>query len=151
MKLRNKETGEIGYLFSGSDNRVQVARNSGYNYKYYDSLAELNAEWEDVPEEPKGFWMINILGIVEYTHDLPKDEVEMMKEIGNYFETKEEAMRAVEKLKAFRRLKDRGFRFKTIHRNPQGSYNIYANFEGHISPSSNDVNIDLNICFGDEE
>lgn len=33
------------------------------------------------------------------------------KEIGNYFETKEEAEKAVEKLKAWKRLKDKGFKF----------------------------------------
>lgn len=64
---------------------------------------------------------------------------------------REGGKKAVEKLKAWKRLKDKGFRFKTIHRNPQGSYNIYANFEGHIPPSSNDINIDLDLLFGGEE
>jgi len=34
-----------------------------------------------------------------------------LKSIGNYFETKEEAEKAVEKLKAWKRLKDKCFRF----------------------------------------
>jgi hypothetical protein len=34
-----------------------------------------------------------------------------MKSIGNYFESKEEAEKAVEKLKAWKRLKDKGFKF----------------------------------------
>ena len=33
------------------------------------------------------------------------------KSIGNYFETEEEAKKAVEKLKAWKRLKDKGFEF----------------------------------------
>lgn len=96
--------------------------------KSYESLADVSKDWEDY-EEPKEYWYIS----------------------DNYFETKEEAEKAAEKLKAWKRLKDKGFKFKTIHRNPQGSYNIYANFEGHIPPSPNDINIDLNICFGGEE
>ena len=57
-------------------------------------------------EESNDFWMINILGVVEHTHGLPKNEVEMMKEIGNHFETKEEAEQARNKLKALQRLRD---------------------------------------------
>ena len=70
----------------------------------YDSLAELNEEWEDY-EEPKGYWMITSLGEVICPYDagfVPKSS----KEIGNYFDTREEAEKAVEKLKAWKRLKD---------------------------------------------
>lgn len=98
MKLRNKKTGEI------------TEANDWNIISDYNSLAELNAEWEDY-EEPKGFWMINVLGIVEYVHDLTEAEVKMMEEIGNYFETEEEAEKAAEKLKAWKRLKDKGFWF----------------------------------------
>lgn len=41
MKLRNKKTGEI---VEATDFNI---------ISDYNSLAELNAEWEDVPEEPK--------------------------------------------------------------------------------------------------
>lgn len=62
-------------------------------------------------EEPKGTYFINTQGDVqfwdsscsEYPDDWTKE-----KEIGNYFETKEEAEKAVEKLKAWKRLKDEG-------------------------------------------
>lgn len=40
MKLRNKKTGEINLGDLHLDD--------------FNSLAELNADWEDVPEEPKG-------------------------------------------------------------------------------------------------
>lgn len=151
MKLRNKKTGEIGYLIVGRGfDHYIVANNLWDSCGKYDSLAELNEEWEDY-EEPKKYWYVSRFGYVVEDIDEDFDADKQRKEIGNYFETKEEAERAVEKLKAWKRLKDRGFKFKTIHRNPQGSYNIYANFEGHIPPSSNDINIDLNICFGGEE
>ena len=40
---------------------------------------------------------------------------ERHKAIGNKFDTKEEAEKAVEKLKAWKRLKDKGFGFLGIH------------------------------------
>lgn len=51
MKLRNKKTGEAGYLEleKGDDERyigLRVYKND-FMYKRYNSLAELNAEWED--------------------------------------------------------------------------------------------------------
>ena len=80
----------------------------------YHSLAELNAEWCDVPEEPKEYWYISDFGYV-FNHEINnksvKSTIEEMKSIGNYFLSREEAKRAVEKLKAFKRLKDKGFRF----------------------------------------
>lgn len=78
----------------------------------YNSLTELNEEREDVPEEPKEYWCIDWTGGINHITVLDGvDEYEEnKKEIGNYFETKEEAEKAVEKLKAWRRLKDKGFR-----------------------------------------
>ena len=105
MRLRNKKTGEIGYLHSDSDNQVQVARNTGYNYRYYNTLAELVEEWEDVPG-PKEYWYINAMGFIFSCNDLSEETIKELKLIGNYFESEEEAKRAVEKLKAWQRLKD---------------------------------------------
>ena len=123
MKLRNKKTGEMG-IINHFDNQCIVIYPIDENWnakgdkKYvYHSLAELNKEWEDVPEEPKGFWMINILGIVEHTHGLPENEIEMMKEIGNHFETEEEAEKAVEKLKALTEAKEDGLVIKGYYYN----------------------------------
>lgn len=79
----------------------------------YNSLAELTEEWEDYeePKENKFYW-------IDYDGEIVKDgttpfdnDTEAMKAIGNWFETEEEAERAVEKLKAWKRLKDKGFRF----------------------------------------
>ena len=58
MKLRNKKTGEIGKLHC--DMNVSPAKYGVFedtdirgNYWEYDSLAELNEEWEDyMPKEP---------------------------------------------------------------------------------------------------
>lgn len=150
MKLRNKKTGEIGYLIVGKGNDHYVVTNDEWeDCGKYNSLTELTEDWEDY-EEPKEHWCITMYGGITRIKD-NEEPVDDLKEIGNYFESKEDAYDALDELKAWKRLKDRGFRFKTIHRNPQGTYNIYANFEGHIPPSSNDISSDLNICFGGEE
>lgn len=53
MKLRNKKTGEIidlarrGLLKSDNDNHIIVYPEGALKYYAYNSLAELNAEWED--------------------------------------------------------------------------------------------------------
>lgn len=113
MKLQNKKTGEI-VDFAKSDclyskcEKICFANNDG-TYLWYYSLADLFEDWEDY-EEPKGWWYIDVDGEVcknQGENDMTKD----MKQIGNYFETKEEAEKAVEKLKAWKRLKDKGFRF----------------------------------------
>ena len=106
MLLKNKKTGEIKEfaLFDGNELQGGV------------TLEILTKEWEDAPEEPKDFWFIDpeILIACESTDPLLCDKkvaIETMKQIGNYFETKEEAEKAVEKLKAWKRLKDKGFKF----------------------------------------
>ena len=59
MKLHNKKTGEIvdlakrGLLKSDNDNHIIVYPEGTLKYYAYNSLAELNEEWEDyAPKEP---------------------------------------------------------------------------------------------------
>lgn len=68
-------------------------------------------EWEDY-EEPKEYWTIDwsCTGVTTYK-DSGDDIDEFNKSIGNYFETKDEAEKALEKLKALKILKNNGFRF----------------------------------------
>ena len=57
MKLRNKKTGEIIELLAKPS---FVKRNDDYlqsEVNTFNSLAELNEEWEDY-EEPKEYWYI---------------------------------------------------------------------------------------------
>ena len=148
MKLRNKKTGEIvRVVFLNNwqtDDGTEIGfRECNTNIVYsYDSLAELNAEWEDVPEEPKEYWYI-------YGNQILKNECDGVledgfKEIGNYFETKEEAERAVEKLKAWKRLKDKGFRITL--RGCKGNAWLQANW-GNLQGDYSDVL----FLFGGEE
>ena len=108
MKLRNKKTGEIIL----TSNLFAANKKSRW---YYESLKEFNEEWEDY-EEQKG-WYIDISCTVRPAEPFfGAKNIDILKQCGNYFETKEEAEKAVEKLKAWKRLKDKGFRFDNFIR-----------------------------------
>ena len=105
MKLKNRKTGEIVIKHLAIKDNNEVA-------KTYSSLAELNEEWEDY-EEPKEYWFIENDGHISSIR-VDEDFAESLrasKDLGNYFETKEEAEKAVERLRAWKRLKDIGCDF----------------------------------------
>lgn len=149
MKLRNKRTGEIIDVYKG---QILLHYNQGKKTIQFKSIEELE-EWEDY-EEPKEYWGIDYSschkgGIEEFTYD--DDNIdEFNKSIGNYFETKEEAEQAVEKLKAWQRLKDKGADFYGWRRNQTGTYELYLRWEDRI-PRSYEIKNDLNLLFGGEE
>ena len=153
MKLRNKKTGEIGNLVINiSPNRKSYSVCGNLVLADYDSFAELNKEWGDVLEEPKEYWCIDWTGGVNHItalDDVDKYE-ENKKEIGNYFETEEEAERAVEKLKAWKRLKDKGFRFNgyDLGYDTNKEFCGKALFDG--GPFCFEVRKDLDLLFGGE-
>ena len=150
MKLRNKRTGEIG-IINYFDNQSIVIYPIDKNWnakgdkKYvYHSLTELNEEWEDY-EEQKGNWTIdprneNYIDDGRYT---APDELERYEELGLKFNTKEEAEKAVDKLKAWERLKNRGFRFDGYNA-CSVDYDIDEQYRKYISE-------DLDLLFGGEE
>ena len=145
MKLRNKKTGEIlliGNIIVENPERVDCEQLTKCR-----SLAELNDEWEDY--KPKAFYYINENGgVLHYIPSDPEAEdetyINYQKQIGNYFETKEEAEKAVEKLKAWKRLKDRGFKI-TLH-DCEGNAWLEANW-GNLQGDYSDVL----LLFGGEE
>lgn len=104
-------------------------------------------------EEPE-YWYIDTYEgtVIEKTvkhFELTDKERE---EIGNYFETKEEAERAVEKLKAWKRLKDKGFRFTEWYPVDEGSPNL--SIDANIGIPNEDIDngdTDLNLLFGGED
>jgi hypothetical protein len=142
MKLRNKKTGYIATadrVWVDDTNEQIVVDVDGELYRYY-TLEALRDEWEDY-EEPKGYWYIDYaapypIDFCEFNEDTEDD-----KEIGNYFETKEEAEKAVEKLKAWRRLKQGGFH-----------WNSWTLGGAHFGLDLYDgYNNDLDLVFGGEE
>lgn len=133
-----------------------TGRSGGEHTFYYDNLARFNEEWEDY--EPKRHWFVDDR---TYRADwCNEDEVtEEDKEIGNDFGTREEAEKAVEKLKALKRLKDKGFKFggygkdsigfKLDEKYSEYTYNGYD--EGVEMFLDSDVEHDLDLLFGGEE
>ena len=114
MKLRNKTTGWITEDIMIDSNEGEGIIISGI---CYDKISDIANEWEDF-EEPKKKWLITEGGyILGYSPEI-KNEGE---KIGNCFETKEEAQKAVKKLKAWKRLKDLcQFSFNGIITNSRG-------------------------------
>lgn len=104
MKLRNKQTGEIGYTEVLRSKAIVVMDENAIQLGSYTSLAELNEEWEDYHEEPEEYWYI----YADKPQRAERGDIleEDFRAIGNYFETKEEAELVVRKLKAWKRLKD---------------------------------------------
>ena len=150
MKLRNKKTGEIRNVEIFGDNFLIEAKNYPDDLTIIiKSLAELNEGWEDY-EEPKEYWYINSDSVI-YATDYGKypDSDLLREEIGNYFETKEEAEQAVEKLKAWKRLKDKGFRFEGWDNTDRSTIHNFSLFVA-IEDLEN-INKDLDLLFGGEE
>ena len=134
MKLRNKKTGEI--------KEVEPITIGGFR-----SLAELNEEWEDYEEPSKTIWQIKDSGELQ---DFEEDDfsdgyIESSKSIGNYVDTREEAEKAVEKLKAWKRLKDKGFRFIDHIDRDSGQGMTRYEWDGYVNGE------DLDLLFRGEE
>lgn len=152
--LKNKSTGEIGCLvclFEKTPEKITVVEyidgRRGSKVWYYDTLAELNEKWEDY-EELKEYWYIDTLSNEVTFNSTPiiKD-IEDDKEIGNYFETKEEAEKAIEKLKAYKRLKDKGMIKYSFHKEKTGiDLDFYT--LTILAPRDKDS---LDLLFGEEE
>lgn len=148
MKLRNKKTGKV-YNVVNESIKLSVGDRSAQHTGYYTSLTELNSEWEDVSEEPKTFFTIYYDGTISEFKDGDDDQIRDMKAIGNYFESLEEAEKAVEKLRAWKRLKDKGFVFKGIN---EGDGSIKTGLSKGVSLNDcEDFYCDMVILFGGEE
>ena len=148
MRLKNKKTGEIAELRSKQqlyEDEPHLFLDTKNGRRHYTSLAELNEEWEDY-EEPKKYYYINDIGAIQ-REEVGKCGIDELarKEIGNYFESEEEAEKAVKKIEAWKRLKDKGFRFKGWT-GASGSNNqvVYCDF-GKADASL------LDLLFGGEE
>lgn len=100
MKLKNKETGEIGYLYANKNENYNVLDENDEVLAVYETLEAVVGEWQDY-EEPKS-------GIKDVWFP---DVIEGRNNVVISFETREEAKNAVRKLKAWKRLKELGFCF----------------------------------------
>lgn len=132
------------------DGRIKAqaeAKSGGIHTFFYDNLKTFANDWEDY-EEPKTFWYIRCSGeVYEDESDSSTEHGEKHKQIGNYFGTEEQAEKAVERLRAWKRLKDNGFEFTGWDRHPDypGDFRITASDEWTCDDK------DLNLLFGGEE
>ena len=150
MRLRNKKTGEIVDTLCEYDITKGISfgvdhHDGNPTMACYNSLAELNEDWEDY-EEPKSLNEIDIVldATREYCieHLGCSEDWEKIK-ILNIVE---------EKLKAFKRLKDKGFRFKGYTDNSGDLFSCQVvrcsfDYSGNYTESRKD----LNLLFGGEE
>lgn len=133
MELKNKKTGEIATLLKqyDNDNTIEVLGNSAY---VYHSLAGLNEDWEDAPEEPKGIVDVDVLGA--------NDGRVVIIKCGS----EEEAELLVQKVKAWIRLKDNGFKF-----NGYTGYGLGEIKFEHDVMGGTELEQDLDLLFGGED
>lgn len=150
MKLRNKKTGEIKEY--GSVGATTFADGGVLEaFAVYDSLAALNDEWEDY-EEPKEYWYMENNGDIDKETYDGDDYEKRMIEIGNCFETEEEAKEALEKLKAWKRLKDKDFQFHGHNALGIGEIKFSLDFEDMDDEGEiGQLRHDLDLLFGGEE
>lgn len=143
MRLKNKKTGEIREL-----PRDYMEMPGG---PLYYSLAELNEDWEDY-KEPKAHYSITQFGdVVDEVDGYMSETIDEMKKIGNYFNTREEAEQAVEKLKAWKRLKDKGITFEAKVIDRKWYIAPKANPSQRTFDEAYDIHKDLMIIFGGED
>lgn len=162
MKLKTKfqdedfELGEVVDMIfttsvSGGITLKGKAKSGGLISIHYKSLKELYENWEDVPEEQEEYYFIRSESLtVGYSPISNTRSCRNRKEIGNYFETEEEAERAVEKLKAWKRLKDNGFEFLGIEKRGR-HINFYQGRSYETNKQCYQAIKDLGLIFGGKE
>lgn len=150
MRLKNRKTGEIGNLLYKPDNEEEhfvVVTPCPADMGIYKTLDELAEEWTDY-EGPKEYWYIDPMVCGAYCTKIKKDEdlYNFNKQIGNDFETEEEAEKAVEKLKVYNKLKQKGFVFSGWYYSTEGQLVILA--DNHEFSETEPE--DLTELFGDK-
>lgn len=154
FKLNETVNVDIATIPDGRIKAQAVAQSGGVHTFFYDDLKTFANDWEDY-EEPKEYWYISEQSAIVKMLNNPKDIpnfVEGCLSIGNLFETKEEAEKVVEKLKAWKRLKDKGFKF-TAWKNGILLDETVAGQVRYEFPIDNkdDIEKDLDLLFGGEE
>ena len=150
MRLKTKfqdedfELGEVveANVYYGGNGRVKVtaeAAKGGDHTFYFETLKGMNELFEDY-EEPKS-------GIKDVWFP---DVVEGRNNVVISFEIREEAEKAVEKLKAFKRLKDKGF--KAFSSEICGDdFVVSFKLTNHVDYSQSIDDFDCIFDFGGEE
>lgn len=134
MRLRNKKTGEIIDIYKGE---VTLHYNQGRKTIHFKSLEELE-DWEDY--EPKGSALdVMILTLTNFIENEPdEDKVDL-----------DDCRQMLEKLMAWKRLKDKGFRFEGWDNTDRSTIHHFSLFV--VIEDLESINKDLDLLFGGEE
>lgn len=138
MKLRNKKTGEIVDTLCEYDCTKGLCfgvdhHDGNPTMTCYNSLAELNEEWEDYEDD-------DLSKIIRWIDKGLEDEV--LPVLVNDF---------VEKLKAWKRLKDAGVSFKPTTIGHKWYLEPHASPENRTFKESQDLYKDVMLFFGGED
>ena len=155
MKLKNKNTGEIATLTLSMNGEDMIIMGNDM-YAHITKLSELK-DYEDY-EGTKEYWYIDYDGGISCGESDNSSAEKMMISMGNHFDTLEDANKAVEKLKAWKRLKDGGFYF-TIDAIEDGEckhnliLRLKCNEEERYKPikECEKYRRDIHLIFGGEE
>lgn len=135
---------------SSEGNRVKVCYHGdsgGLITDYYDSFDEAAEMWGKC-EEPKEHWAIDQFGEPINVSGLSRLQLEKLHRLGNDFPSENATMKAIEKLRAWTRLKDKGFRFERWGMG--GEYGNTITFSDYIE-YNDETRADLDLLFGGEE
>ena len=157
MRLRDKQTGEVGdytFVTRYGEDGVGVAKDDDIDSLiFFNSIAELNEKYEDVPEEKKyggrvpkagdKFWLVLLDGSlteVEWGGDNVDEAFfehggAVWFESGNAFWTKEEAAKEAARRKAYVILKEdtKGFKPNWKNNDEEKYYVLYSHDLGRFS------------------
>lgn len=144
MKLKNKKTGEIEDLIEivriddvSNEFYLRLSDNKGRTFKVgFNSLAELNEDWEDWEDyEDDG-----LSKIIEWIDKGLEDEI-LPISVNDF----------VEKLKAWKRLKDKGISFEVTVIDRKWYLKPKAEKQQATFDEAHDLFKDVKIVFGVEE
>lgn len=138
-----------------NENKVVVMADKargGVSRFEYNSIKDFTDHWEDAPKESKEYWTVDCGMAIKYTwfgleHDRAAEAV------GLKFDTKEECERSIEKMKAWTRLKDKGFRFDGYDVAGRGGDDVICGQVYFKAGNYNkeEIENDLYLLFGGEE
>lgn len=136
-------------VFYGDDSKHWANEVMAYHNRTLLNFPNILEDWFEKVEEPTHYWCVDYIecGVDKMLIDQRDPEQDMFnKSIGNWFETEDEAWDAVEKLRALKRLQDKGFRFKNWTRNQTGTIDIFCGWDNY--PHNKCVKKDLDLLFG---
>lgn len=155
FKLGEVADVDIATMPDGRIKAQAVAKSGGVHTFFYDDLKTFANDWEDCEDEH--LYVISAEISCGYECVLKNDYATLCDtavELGIGFKTEKEAQRTVERLKAWKRLMDKGFRFILDEETEMPMF-IYSGANGEKcitnAEESKQCRSDIKLLFGGEE